>query len=80
MTTLDPVRADRARRMVLDESSWPGDRLCMKRMTSPMQFGVILKGSAVSGHIEIIEHPGVEPFSIVFASIEELVAAGWTVD
>jgi hypothetical protein len=78
--SLDPERAARVRRMVLDRSTWPGGVLRMKRVedgVAIVEFGMIVEAEpdwiAIAVDDPVI---GVR----TFASIEELIAAGWAVD
>lgn len=77
---LDPVREARARRMVLNPTTWATDVLPMKRMVHPMEFGVIYLQNVSPNRIIISASPGENRAAIIFGSIDELVAAGWTVD
>lgn len=72
-------REDRARKMVLDKSTWPREGLCMKKTdVQPPQFGVIF--CAKPHHIELENYPGEPKFLTIFESIDDLIDAGWRVD
>lgn len=78
--SLDPIREARVRRMLFDQSTWPNPRvLPMKRIMNNGNgsFGVI-KPPVNPNDIRIITYDG-QPFE-QFENIEELIAAGWTVD
>lgn len=76
-TKLDPVREARARRMVLDKSTWRMDHLPMKRIGEQFEFGLISL-DVQPDNILIKDRFG-RPL-VTFNSIDELVEAGWTVD
>jgi hypothetical protein len=78
--SLDPERAARVRRLVLDRSTWPGGVLRMKRVedgVAIVEFGMIVEAEpdwiAIAVDDPVI---GVR----TFANIEQLIAAGWAVE
>ena len=74
---LDPIREERARRMVLDPTTWPMNYLCMKRVGVTFEFGII--ASDVKPNHIVITNRQFQPI-VTFNSIDELVEANWTVD
>lgn len=76
---MDQVRADRARRMVPDLTTWPNHHLPMKNVSGygSMKFGMIHRTELRPDCIKIHEEGGVVH---VFDNVETMIAAGWTVD
>lgn len=77
--SLDPVRAARVRRMVPNPSTWHGAAMLqMKRIEGGriMEYGTIWKSKLASDRIPILSGKT----EIVFASVDDLIAAGWAVD
>jgi hypothetical protein len=72
--TLPESREERVRRMVADPTTWPGGRLCMKRVVS-LQFGVIHEAG-----LPIVIEGGDQFNRWSYPDLEALLEAGWRVD
>lgn len=82
---MDKDLADRARRMVPDPSTWPDfPRLHMKRFTPDglhwAEFGTMVYGDIDPRSDQLIVRSKDGKRKTTFASLDDLIDAGWTVD
>jgi hypothetical protein len=79
MTEKDP-RIERVRRMVPDRTTWPGGRLCMKRIVDGqiIEFGMMAPRGSGSYFNICVDDP--HEALCTYANLDDLIAAGWRVD